>query len=156
MQAARLFAMFSLLGFSALAHAGAICWVEALNVRFGRLAEATARSIDSVVPVTVTCRGARGERVAYRIALNAARGGSAAERTMANGLGAQVGYNIYVDPGRTMVWGNGQGATTEITGQLTLEQTVATKRHLAYARIFGPQKTPVGDYTDSIAVTLTY
>ena len=62
--------------------------------------------------ITATCASGAD----YTIALNAGvQGGTVALRRMAAG-GGTLNYNMYSDPGRTTIWGDGTAGTSPLPG----------------------------------------
>jgi spore coat protein U-like protein len=79
-------------------------------------------------------------------------GGSATQRYMANsGATATLGYQLYQNAARTVVWGNGAQAMTISSFPST------TQTYPVYGRLFSFTTSPTaGTYTDTVTVTLTY
>ncbi|MGL6224191.1 MAG: Csu type fimbrial protein, partial [Steroidobacteraceae bacterium] len=122
-------------------HAAADCSVTAVSLNFGVYDPAATSADDSAGTVTVTCRHVSGnaERVSYSVSLsNGLYATSAATRAMRAGA-ASLGYNVFTDPARTQVWGNGSGATVIASGSMTVGPGVGngtkTFVHTVYGRI---------------------
>lgn len=79
-------------------------------------------------------------------------GGSATQRYMANsGATATLGYQLYQNAARTVVWGTGAQAMTISSFPST------TQTYPVYGRLFSFTTSPTaGTYTDTVTVTLTY
>ncbi|MGV8924268.1 MAG: spore coat U domain-containing protein [Ewingella sp.] len=100
--------------------------------------------------VVVTCTPGATVKIAMDYGTH---GGSATQRYMANTTAATqtLAYQLYQDPARSKVWGNG-----------ALEMTVpsfpgTTQTYPVYARLFAVTTLPAaGTYTDTVTVTLTY
>lgn len=78
--------------------------------------------------------------------------GSFETREMRGPGGTRLGYNLYVDPGRTRVWGDGINA-----GSMTLTGRTQGRRAVdlvVYGRVFPRQSTRPGPYTDSLQITV--
>jgi spore coat protein U-like protein len=61
-------------------------------------------------------------------------------------------YNLYRDGSRTLIWGDGTGGSSIVTGMgagVTQDVTV-------YGRIYAGQNLVAGKYTDSITVTVEW
>ncbi len=92
----------------------------------------------------------------YTVALNAGlhAGGSFSNRSMSNGV-SLLGYQIYIDAARTIVWGDGSGGTVAVSGSCT--PGLCNNSYTTYGRIPGSQTTTApGSYSDVITVTVTY
>lgn len=91
--------------------------------------------------------------VSYTIALSAGSGASFLPRSM-SGTGDALEYNLYLDPNRSAVWGDGTNATVTASGNFPVP---GGNSHLVYGRIPGGQ-TGVGRglYADSVTVTVEY
>jgi spore coat protein U-like protein len=60
-------------------------------------------------------------------------------------------YNLYLDAGRTQIFGDGTGGTVTFTGA-----TAATANLTVYVRIFAQQSVRSDSYSDSVVVTVTF
>jgi spore coat protein U-like protein len=82
-------------------------------------------------------------------------GGSITQRLLANS-GDTLQYNLYTDTSRQTLWGDGTtGSTTSGTGA----GYATTQTLTVYGRLpdnSTNQNAPVGTYTDTITVTVTY
>ena len=66
-------------------------------------------------------------------------------------FGALLQYNLYTDPARTEIWGDGQfGVTVPGAGNGT------TQSFPVYGRVFPGQVVPSGPYSDYIQVTVLF
>jgi len=131
-------------------------------LNFGVYDPAATSADDSVGTVTVTCRHVSGnaERVSYSVSLsNGLLGTSAATRAMGAGA-ARLGYNVFTDPARTQVWGNGTGGTVIASGSMTVGPGVGngtkTFVHSVYGRIPQLQDAAPGTYNDTMVLTLVF
>lgn len=120
------------------------CTVAATNLAFGNYTGAT---LDGVSTISVKCTNGLG----YKIALSAGTGTGAttAQRVMMFGI-ETLNYNLYKDSQRSIAWGdNGDGTVSDSgTGQ--------QQDFTVYGRIPDNQNSPVGNYTDTIAVTVSF
>jgi spore coat protein U-like protein len=133
------------------------CVVGASNLDFGTPSSAAiqAGNIDATGTVIVNCTTG----AAYTVALGAGMGAGAtiAVRSMTSPATTTppvplslLNYTIYADASRTTVWGTATGATVSGIGT-GVNQTIS-----AYGRIISPQTVRSGNYTDTVAVTVTY
>lgn len=147
---------------SGTAHAAADCSITAVSLNFGTYDPVVTSADDSVGTVTVTCRHVSGgaERVNYSVTLsNGLFGTSATTRKMGAGTG-RLGYNVFADPARTRVWGNGSNSTVIATGEMTVGPGAGngtkTFMHTVYGRIPQLQDAVPGTYNDTMVLTLTF
>jgi spore coat protein U-like protein len=123
------------------------CLVTATDIDFGN-AGVLSSSVDATGSITVRCNAG----VSYQIALDGGTAGATdpTAREMRNGP-YRVRYGIYRDAARTQPWGNTLGVDTVSATATGLDQVYTT-----YGRV-PPQPTPpVGTYTDTVVVTVTY
>ena len=122
------------------------CGVNAQSVNFGNYDPFGRNNLDGAGNVGVTC----DLGMTYSIALSSG-GGTYAARVMANGP-YSLRYNLYTDASRIIVWGDGNGSTTTVSGSGTAAATNVT----IYGRIPAAQNAHVGNYADNIIVTVTF
>jgi len=143
------------------ARAAADCTVSAVGVNFGIYDPYLTTPDDSVGEITVTCTHLSGPaiEVRYTVTLSTGGSGSFAPRRLRAGP-ALLGYNLWIDPAMSSIWGNGSGGTVIVTGLLKVGPGVGngvrTAVHPIYGRIPALQDAAEGDYLDSIVATLTY
>jgi spore coat protein U-like protein len=122
------------------------CQITAPNVAFG-----SAPTVSSFTAVSQSLQVLCTKGVAYTIGLTAgANPASSGRRQMASGTN-MLQYDIFSSTG--VVWGN-----TSATGVRTATSDGLTTQSFAYtASIYTDQTTPpVGTYTDSVTVNVTY
>lgn len=96
---------------------------------------------------------------------NCSAGGRTYTATFSDGNGTQtarllksgvntLSYNVYKDASYTQILGSGSGGTDTIVNTNTGASTGPT--HTLYGRIPAGQDVPVGTYTDSLTITLTF
>jgi spore coat protein U-like protein len=143
-------------------HAAADCSIAAVSLNFGVYEPAATSADDSVGTVTVTCRHVSGgaERISYSVSLaNGLFGTSASTRAMGAGA-ARLGYNVFRDPARIQVWGNGTGGTVIASGSMTVGPGTGngskTVVHNVYGRIPQLQDAAPGTYNDTLVLTLVF
>jgi spore coat protein U-like protein len=98
--------------------------------------------------------------VNYRVLLSSGMNGTGAStRQLAAGQG-RLGYNVFADPARSQVWGNGVGGTVIASGSVTIGpgngNGTRSFTHPVYGRIPQLQDAVPGTYNDTLLVTLTY
>jgi spore coat protein U-like protein len=138
------------------------CAITTVSLNFANYDPAATVPDDSVGTVTVTCqyvpKGAT--QVNYRVTIsNGMNGTSPTTRRMATGS-ARMDYNVFADPARSQVWGNGTGGTVIASGSMTIGPGVGngtrTATHTVYGRIPQLQDAVPGAYNDTLVLTLTY
>jgi spore coat protein U-like protein len=141
--------------------AAADCTVTAGGVAFGAYNPLATTPDDSTGTVTVTCTNTGGGNttVIYSVALSTGVSGAYSQRYMRSGT-PRLNYNLYRDAARTIVWGNGTGGTSLITGALTVGPGVGNGTRSATNTVYGRapalQDAVPGTYADTIVVTLTF
>lgn len=129
----------------------ASCIVDTATLAFGTTTSAAilAGNTDALGTVLVTCTNGS----AYVIALDSGAGAGAtlASRKMTAGQDL-LNYTVFADAARTTVWGDGTSSSLTVAGTGTgLAQSIS-----AYGRIFADQNAPAANYTDVIAVSVSY
>ncbi|MGZ5094039.1 MAG: Csu type fimbrial protein [Burkholderiales bacterium] len=121
------------------------CTLSVLGVIFGSYDTFSNVPLDNAGgSVAVTCDVA----TPYTVALSPGSG-TYTSRSM-SGAGSSLSYNLFVDPTRLIVWGDGTPGTSVVAGATT------NASHTIYARIPQRQNVPVGVYADTVIVTLSF
>lgn len=143
---------------AAPADATVSCTVNPAPLAFGSFTPIDNAVHDSDTTIAVDCASDVGsEQASVTVALDGGTGGQVSRRQMQSG-GSGLRYNIFTDPARTIIWGDGGGGI--IPGAvLTLAVPGQPQRQefTAYGRVeAGQSSVPVGVYTDSVVVTVAY
>lgn len=123
----------------------AACSLSVGSLNFGSYDVFDSSHTDSSGWIEVSCDAA----TSYTLTLSAGAG-SYSQRTLVNGTHT-LNYNLYSDVARSQVWGDGTGSTVTVTGN-----TDSLASHTVYGRILANQNVNVGNYVDSIIVTLEF
>ncbi|MCU4385545.1 spore coat U domain-containing protein [Acinetobacter radioresistens] len=123
------------------------CNVSSNGVSFGNYDVFAVNHTDSAGTLTVNCSV---ETPPYTLKLAPGSSGNFSQRKMFKG-GDYLAYNIYSDAARTLVWGDGTGKSVTKSGQAG-----ATEQHTLYGRIPAKQNVFVGNYLDTIIVTIEW
>lgn len=123
----------------------AVCTISSAGVAFGSYDVFSASNLDGAGTINVSC----DVSAVFTTALSAG-GGKFATRTLASGP-HKLKYNLYTDVTRTTIWRDGTAGTVTLSG---IAAPAATQT--VFGRIPATQKKPVGSYTDSIILTLTF
>lgn len=100
---------------------------------------------DQTGVITVTCAA----DTPYRVDLNDGANYSAPNRRMRHGTANYLNYELYRDAGRTSRWGNDDSSDVHMTSDGTAQDINV------YGRMPAGQTGPIGDYADTITVTVT-
>lgn len=129
------------------------CSVSAAPMSFGAtIPGSISANVDATTTITATC--ATGS--SYSVSLNAGLGAGAtfATRRMTSGANT-LAYSLFLDSGRTDVWGDGVAGTTAGAAFFTTG-TGGAQALTVFGRIPAPQTIPTGLYSDTITVTVTF
>lgn len=130
------------------------CSATTTNANFGVYDPTATAPTDTSGTITVNCTGLVSLLGTLEIAASAGSSGNVAQRTMRQGVNS-LNYNLYVDPARSIAFGNGTAGTQTITrplnGLLFFGQSV-----FFYGRMPARQWARVGPYTDNVVITVTY
>ncbi|HMG46644.1 MAG TPA: spore coat U domain-containing protein [Allosphingosinicella sp.] len=126
------------------------CTISTSPLAFGNVDSTSASDVDASGGLTITCTN--GSAWTASAGLGAGSGASYANRKMTAGANL-LNYNIYTSAARTTVWGDGTASTATLGGTGTGSAQSVT----VYGRVGGAQNSvPVGNYVDTVAVTVTY
>lgn len=140
----RLLSGLGLLAWVASAQA-ATCTVTATSVAFGSHTFLVTSPSDSTGSITVSCDAV----TAYSVGI---LGGSTGTMTRAMTSGSnQLGYNLFTDATRTVVWGDGTAGSAKVSSSGTSGAT-----HTVYGRIPARQNVPAGSYSDTLIVRVEF
>lgn len=138
------------------------CSIATAGVSFGVYDASLATPTDSVGTIEVICSYVApggGTPVHFAVMLGTGQAGNYLARTMVGPTGS-LQYNLYQDGARSVIWGNGLGGTGVASGKFAVGPGVGNNtRRLAfpiYGRIPPQQSVRVGNYTDTITVTLEF
>lgn len=130
------------------------CSISALPVAFGGYNPLAVSAADAVGQVTVTCTNLVSLLLTYSVSLS--RGaGSFASREMANGAN-RLRYNLYTDPTRLIVWGDGSAGTSKVTNTFLAVLLGVSASHTVYGRVPALQNVAIGGYSDTITATVEW
>lgn len=111
---------------------------------------------DGVGRVVIRCDNASPEpaEISFDVVLSPGSSGSYAERQLRAGERA-LRYNLYLDPARSIVWGDGTGGTGVRSESVLVPGLGSTVlEYPVYGRIVQGQRSAVGRYADDIALVL--
>ena len=127
------------------------CTVTATGVDFGVYDTINASPNDSTGNISYACSSGGG---ALSVTVTIDQGlSSTFDRTMTNGTD-RLNYNLYLDAGRTKIWGDGTRGTTALTDKVPGNNVAITA--VVYGRIFARQEVGTGQYADGLIVTMVF
>ncbi|MES2666853.1 MAG: spore coat U domain-containing protein [Pseudomonadota bacterium] len=134
--------------FTVSAEVVASCEVDATPMDFGTIPGQVTQPALAQATINVRCT----QNSAYQVYLDNGSGPGAtgpADRRLRNGV-SQLSYGLFLDPGRSQVWGGTPGSGVAGTGAGT-NQAIPV-----YGAIHAGQTAFIGIYTDSVIVTIAY
>ncbi len=146
--------LFALLCLAIPAAADAGCSVSASGVAFGNYDGSATSADDATGTITINCfilSGLGG----YTIALSPGRDGSYTARRMISGT-ATLPYQLYADPARTQVWGDGSGGSFTVRSFDIIPLLGGSSTYQIYGRIPANLSPRPGAYNDTIIITVSY
>lgn len=135
--------------FNVTASVVSACAVSAVNLAFGNYDPLAVTNTDGTTTVTVTC----SLLAPYNLGISSgAHGTGVTDRKMKIGAGTDtLSYSLFRDALRTLNWGVTVGTDT-----LSGVGTGLAVPTLIYGRIPAAQNAPIGSYSDTVTVTVTY
>jgi len=128
------------------------CTVSGSALNFGGSIDplATATPIDATSTLSVVCTNTTPYTVALNAGVNAGGASNFSTRRMKSGSNT-LGYQLYLDAGRSTVWGDGTASSTSSgTG------TGSVQNLTIYGRLPSLANVVPGAYTDTVTVTVSY
>ena len=120
----------------------------ATDLDFGNVAS-VSNNTDQTAQILVRCPTA----TSWKLGIGNGNNASSNTRRMRSAAGAYVNYELYRNAARTQRWGNAAGTdTSDGTGA---GETSAVTRTV-YGRVPAQATAPMGSYSDTVTVTLTY
>lgn len=139
--------IWALLVAPGLTHAA--CSVNSTSGAFGAYSLFNVAPTDTAGTIRVSCDTTT---LGYTLLLSPGGAGSYSPRKLAGGA-YTLAYNLYADALRSLVWGDGSGGTTTVSGAFALPGAID---HAVYGRVPAQQNVAAGAYTDTITVTLNF
>lgn len=136
------------------AHARAISSCEILSitsVSFGGYRAGDGRPLDSTGNIVYTCHGVHGNDM-LTIEISRSRSGHFEPRAM-SGQGYELEYNVYLNAGRTRIWGDGTEGTNVYRRRPQDGREMSVP---IYGRIPPRQSVPSGPYADTLIITMQF
>ena len=134
------------------AQAASCSFTTVIGVSFGTYHVFDGSPVDSTGSITLYCSGVQPTDL-FTIEIGGGNSSNPASRYLLNGA-VQLGYNLYLDPSRSVIWGNGAGGTS-VLGPVSLDDQTPTT-WTVYGRIPAMQNVSAGSYSDSVMVTVQF
>jgi spore coat protein U-like protein len=128
------------------------CKVTVTPLDFGIYNPGSAAPLDVAGNLDVRCVGGAGSFV---VTISPGTNGSFFPRQLASGP-YLMQYNLYSDPARSQIWGDGTGGTSVNSGNKPSAGKPLSFSFPIYGRIFPRQSVAAGVYSDSLLVTTVF
>lgn len=133
--------------------AEAACSVSATGVNFGAYDVFVATPYDSTGTVTVKCDQAPPVDITIAIGPSGTSGGFIPRQMRSASSPDRLNYNLFVNAGRSTVWGDGAAGTSTVFLKNVKKNRPAVTT--IYGRVPPGQDVSVGSYSDTLTVTIT-
>jgi spore coat protein U-like protein len=120
------------------------CSVSTSGLNFGNYDVFSTLDSEITGSINVSCQSS----TTYSISLSSGSG-TYVSRSMTSGTNV-LAYNLYIDPTRLTIWGDGSSGTATVSGSGT------TGSSPVYGRIPARQNAVIGAYSDILTVTITF
>lgn len=130
------------------------CNVSGSVLNFGSSIDPLSASVpvDASSTMTVQCTNTTPYAVSLNAGANAGGASAFANRNMKHGTSNLLGYQLYLDSGRSTVWGDGTASSSTYSGTGSGSNQTLT----IYGRLPSLTGAVPGGYTDAVTVTITY
>jgi len=135
------------------ASVAAVCLIGNATLAFGAYNPTSGAALSATTNVTLTCTLSTPYGIGMGVGL--ATGATVTTRAMqlTTNSATTLGYGIYIDSAHTMNWGATGGSST-LTG--TSSATSLTQSIPIYGQIPASEGAPVGSYTDTVVMTVSF
>jgi spore coat protein U-like protein len=133
------------------------CSISATGLVFGQYVPSRNGTSDLTATVQVTCTSSGEAPVAVQGSISLIGARANGRRELADGA-HRLGYQLFLDPARTIPWGDGSGESrTQSISGVAAGATPFRATVTVYGRILARQAgAAVGCYSDQISVVLNY
>lgn len=129
------------------------CQVSLNPIDFGIYRPLQAVPLDVTGTITVRCMAQPGS---YGVTIGSGGSGDFVARALTSGTGGTLIYNLYRDPARTQIWGDGSPSTFIVAGARTDRGRPTVTDHPVYGRVIAGQTPDPGTYVDNLLVTVLF
>lgn len=129
------------------------CTVSGTVLSFGGAIDplSSAVPLDASSSLSVQCTNTTPYAISLNAGTHAGGPSNFSARAMTSGSNS-LAYQLYVDSGRSSIWGDGTGSSATSSGT----GTGSTQTIPIYGRISSLSGVVPGSYTDTVTVTITY
>ena len=131
------------------------CTLAGVNLAFPAYDSRRVSPTDTIGQINLSCAGIAGELASFSLQLSPGTGAGFGSRSMRMG-NFSLSYNLYTNPARTSIWGDGNGGSYVLSDSFTVARPGTSKSYAVYGRIPASQNVPIGTYTDLVTVTLSF
>jgi len=130
------------------------CSVTTTPVTFGNYDVLSASPLNSTGTVSINCNNPEKRPMPISLAISSGGSGTFNPRQMKAAIGTdRMNYYLFTDPARTIIWGDGTGGTSLVTGVITKTDVLNTT---IYGKVPARQNIRAGSYSDSLIVTVNW
>ena len=129
------------------------CTITLNPLSFGMYSPGGNVDLDAVSDITVRCVAQPGN---YSVTIGPGLSGNQLLRTMLAGGSELLNYNMFRDPARTQIWGDGTPPSFVVVGSRPSVGQPTFNVHSLYGRVFGGQTPNPGNYADNLLVTVLF
>ena len=139
------------------AAAGAVCTLSTTSLVFGQYVPSRGGPSDFTATLQISCTASGANSAIVEGTIGLIGPGMPAARELVAGS-RRLHYQLYLDPARTIPWGDGSGGTrTKAISVAVGPAGTARETHTVYGRIRARQSNlAVGNYTGQIIAVLNY
>lgn len=131
-----------------------VCYVTSTPVNFNTYDVFSPVPSDSAGSITVTCNNPDKKTLPITISISSGNAGIFTPRQMSQATGPdRMQYNLFIDPSRMTIWGDGTGSTSIVTENISRDIVL---NEPIYGRIPAQQNLRVGTYGDTLTVTVAW
>lgn len=129
------------------------CRIRLTPLSFGTYIPLTPAPVDVIGQINIRCGGQPGT---FAVLMGPGNSGSYAVRTLTTVGTDLLNYNIYIDPARSQIWGDGTPPTFTVTGSRNRRGRPTRYNYPVYGRIFAGQAPNPGTYSDNLLTTVLF
>jgi len=129
------------------------CTITRNPLPFGTYMPGTTVHLDAVGDITIRCVAQPGS---YSVSIGPGLSGNQLLRTMTAGGAEILNYNLFRDPARTQIWGDGTPPSFVVIGSRSGVGRPTVNVHSLYGRVFSGQTPNPGSYADNLLVTVLF
>jgi spore coat protein U-like protein len=129
------------------------CKVLVTQMNFGTYMPLTPTHVDVLGQIGIRCGGQPGSFV---VTIGPGMSTDHLARVMSAGGGNTLDYNLYIDPARLQIWGDGTNQSFVVSGVRPSRGQPDRYDYPIYGRVFANQAPNAGQYVDNVVVTVLF